>query len=255
MRLLMLLPLLAGGLLIAGEAVAVPAAPAGSAIAPDPSLSVVAEGASIYRQRDLDALLMVSMRHARNRLFAPDGKSATLSSADETQMRQVLIQAFTARESLIAALAGLPASVSPTARDAIVHDLLAYRAEPNPRAPAPGAAPAALAAAGPVLVRLPPATITRLVEGSGRRQLTIALALAFPDATAAKAMEPQAPVIQDAVLTTLRGMGPSIFLDPDHVAVKDALVAAIRAKVPAFPQDGLLIPQLETGPADQSTDR
>jgi hypothetical protein len=37
--------------------------------------------------------------------------------------------------------------------------------------------------------------------------------------------------------------------------VKATLIAAIRAKVPTFPADGLLIPQLETGPADQAAER
>ncbi len=249
MRLLFCVLIAAG--LAAGEAA--PVAPPAN---PDPSLSVIAEGMSLYRQRDLDALLLVAMRHARSPAFAADGKATPVSSSDEAQVRQVLIQALTAREALVAALAGLPSAVTPAARDAIARDLLAFQAEANPRA-AQAAAPAGTApvVSGPVLVRLPPATMTRLVEGSGRRQLTIALALAFPDAAAAKALEPQAPLIQDAVLGALRGMGPGIFVDPDHAAIKDALITAIRAKVPSFPADGLLIPQLETGPADQAAER
>jgi hypothetical protein len=44
-------------------------------------------------------------------------------------------------------------------------------------------------------------------------------------------------------------------VDPDHATVKSRLTDAIRAKIPAFPNDGLLIPQLESGPADAPADR
>jgi flagellar basal body-associated protein FliL len=228
--------------LVAGEA------------APDPAQAVVAEGACIYRQRDLDALLLVAMRHARAKEFAPDGKSVAIGNADADQIRQAIIRALTAREAFAAALAGLPERVPPAARDAIALDLLSYQAEANPRAaPAAGAPPAP--SAGPVLVRLPPFTITRAVDGQGRRQLTLGLALAFADAAAAQAMEAQAPIIQDTVLGALRGMGPELFIDPEHAMVKARLTDAIRAKIPGFPVDGLLIPQLETAPADQPAER
>lgn len=242
MRLPLLLVIAIG--LAAGEAAIAPP--------PDPSQAVVAEGISIYRQRDLDALLLVAMRHARNKLLSPDGKAAQLGPADEAQVRQVVIRALTAREAFAAALAGLPERIPAAARDAIALDLLSYQAEPNPAA-VPVAAPAA--AEGPVLVRLPPFTITRAVEGLGRRQLTLGLALAFADAGAAKALEAQAPLIQDAVLGALRAIGPELFVDPDHAQLKARLSDAIRARLPAFPADALLIPQLEAGPADQPAER
>ena len=105
------------------------------------------------------------------------------------------------------------------------------------------------------LVRLPPFVITRAVEGLGRRQLTVGLALAFNDATQAKAMEAQAPVIQDAVLGALRALPGPAFSEPDHMAVKRLLSEALRARIPGFPVEGLLIPQLEAGPADVAPER
>lgn len=240
----------------AGEAAPAPVqAPAQQ---PDPTQAVVAEGAFLYRQRDLDALLLVALRHARAREFAADGKATVLSGAETEQIRQALIAAMPAREALAAALAALPERVTPAARDAIALDILAYRAEANPRQAAPASpvpAAAVPAAAGPVLVRLPPISITRAIDGKGRRQLTLGLALAFADAAAAQALEAQAPVIQDAVLGALRGMGPDLFFDPDHAAVKARLAEAIRARLPSFPADGLLVPQLETAPADPPADR
>src|SRR6185295_7469142 len=102
--------------------------------------AVVAEAGCVYRQRDLDALLLVTLRHARTKELAPDGKVPPISTADEDRFRQVLIRAFTAREALMAALAGLPEQLPPAARDAIALDILAYKAEPSANPPA--AAPA-----------------------------------------------------------------------------------------------------------------
>jgi flagellar basal body-associated protein FliL len=218
----------------------------------DPAQAVIAEGQAVYRQRDLDALLLVALRHARAREFAADGKPPLISRSDEERIRQVVIQALTAREAFAAVLGALPEQVPPAARDAIALDLLAWKAEPNPAATPPAAA---APQAGPALVRLPPFTITRAIDGQGRRQLTLGLALAFADAATAQALEARAPLIQDAVLGALRGLGPSIFLDPDHAELKRTLSEAVRAKIPEFPVDGLLIPQLETGPADAPTER
>lgn len=220
----------------------------------DPTQAVVAEGAFLYRQRDLDALLLVALRHARAKELSADGRPTAISNAEAEQIRQAIIAALPAREALAAALAALPERVPPAARDAIALDLLAFQAEANPGA-APAAATPAAVSGGPVLVRLPTFAITRAVEGRGRRQLTLGLALAFADAAAAQAMEAQAPLIQDAVLGALRGMGPDLFLDPDHAEVKARLAAAVQARLPAFPADGLLVPQLETGPADAPAER
>ena len=117
------------------------------------------------------------------------------------------------------------------------------------------AVPATQQVSGPVIVRLPPFTISRTIAGSGRRQLTIGLAVAFADAAQAKAIEAQAPLMQDAVLGSMRGVDPSMFVDPDQAELKRRLTDAIRAKIPAFPADGLLVPQLEAGLADAAPDR
>lgn len=230
------------------------AAPAPAPAAADPTAAIIAEGAYTYRQRDLDALLQIALRHARNKAMSADGKTQLVTAADEDRLRQTLIGAFTAREALLAALAGLPDRLSPAARDAIVLDLLAYKAEPAaaPPAAAPAAAVPAAAppAAGPAIIRLPPFTITCAIDGKGRRQLTIGLALAFADGSQAKAMEAQAPVLQDAVLAALRGLPAAAFTDPDHHALKQLLSDAVRARIPGFPADGLLIPQLDAGSAD-----
>lgn len=241
--------MLCSAALAAGDAAPAPAAPAS-----DPAQAVVAEGACTYRQRDLDALLLVALRHARAKEFSADGKAVVIGNGEADQIRQTIIQAMTAREAFAAALAGLPERVAPAARDAIALDLLAYQAEANPRA-APAAGAPAVVRAGPVLVRLPPFTITRAIDGQGRRQLTLGLALAFADAATAQAMEAQAPLIQDIVLGALRGMGPELFVDPEHAQVKARLTDAIRSKLPTFPADGLLIPQLETAPADAPAER
>lgn len=222
--------------------------------AADPAQAIVAEGAFTYRQRDLDALLLVALRHARSREFAPEGRAPALGAAEEEQIRQALIRALPAREALAAALAALPASVPPAARDAIALDLLAWQAEPNPRA-TPAAGPSSPPASGPVIVRLPPIRITRQVEGLGQRRLALGIALAFPDGAAAQALEAQAPVVQDAVLGALKDLGPALFGDPDHGLVKQRLGEAVRARIPGFPADALLVPQLETGPADAPAER
>jgi flagellar basal body-associated protein FliL len=221
--------------------------------APDPTTAVVAQGVCIYRQRDLDALVLVSLRHAREKAFAADGRSPLVTRADEDRIRQVLIRALTAREALAACLAELPGQVPPRAREAIALDLLAYQAETAPPPVAAAGTPAAPApppVAGPVLIRLPPLTLTRAIAGKGRRQLTLGMALAFPDAGRAKALESQAPLIQDAILGCLHGLPEADFAEPDFARLKEALATAIRAKAPAFPVDGLLIAQLDAGAAD-----
>ncbi len=77
-----LLPLLGFGLRaaeLAGEdaGAAATAAPPAAAPAQDPTLLVVAQGAESYRQRDIDALVMIANRYHHTRL-AP---------ADEAQLR------------------------------------------------------------------------------------------------------------------------------------------------------------------------
>lgn len=242
-------------------------APAPVASSPDPTAAVVAEGRFIYRQRDLDALVLIAQRHAKNKL----------PKADEERLRQALIRCLTAREPLIGMLAELPPSIQGNARAALVLDLIDYQAEPalppaapppnanvppptppappTATAPPPTAAPPAAtapAAAGkePVMVRLPVITRTRTLEGLGKRQLTLTLALYFRDPVLAQGLEAKAPLIQDAILGFLQTMPAAQFAEPDQLALKEGLTKAVIAKVPEFPADGILIPQLEAGAAE-----
>jgi flagellar basal body-associated protein FliL len=233
-------------------------APAPAAVPPriDPTAAVVAEGRFIYRQRDLDALMQIAQRHAKGRL----GKN------DEERLRQVLLHAMIAREGLVEALAALP--LSGKAREDFALDLLDYQAEPSTRSAAPAAAPATgekagsdkpaapvaapapTADAGPVLVRLPPLTLVRTLDGLGKRQLTLGIALNLQTPTLAKSLEAKAPLIQDAILTFVQRLPAAQFAEPDQVALKDGLTKAVIGKVPEFPVDGILIPQLDAGLPD-----
>ncbi len=226
------------------------------AAALDPTAAVVAEGRYTYRQRDLDALMQIAQRHARGKL----GK------ADEEVLRQALLAGLTAREPLLEAIAMLPPGMTSHAREQLVLDLLAYQAEPakvaappsetGAAAPAPAhdaakpsAAPAA-PADGPVLIRLPPLTLNRTVEGAGKRQLVLGLALFFKDPALAKSLEAKAPLIQDAIIGYVQKLPSAQFVEPDQSLLKSGLARAVIAKVPEFPADGILIPQLDSTAGD-----
>jgi hypothetical protein len=237
----------------AGAPASAPAGPPPGAPSPhfDPTAAVVAEGHFTYRQRDLDTLLLIAQRHARGKL----------SKADEERLRPLLLQALTAREALIDLLGGLPASLAGKGRDSFVLDLLEYQAEPTTHLPGPGAGPGAPAAGGAapqfaapapapadggaVLVRLPALSLTRTLEGIGKRQLVLGLALYFRDAALAKSLEAKAPLIQDAILGYVQHLPPAQFAEPDQLRLKDGLIKAVTARVPEFPSDGILIPQLD----------
>jgi flagellar basal body-associated protein FliL len=211
---------------------------------------VVSEGAYTYRQRDLDAFMLIATRHARQKL----------SQGDEDQLRQALIQALPARESLLAALAGLPPVLAGKARDQLVLDLLDYQAERAPIKPLTPASPAArdeadeaasaAADTGPVLVRLPNLTMNRVLDGVGKRQLVLGIALYFADAGLSKKLENRAPLVQDAILGHLNALPDRDFAEPNQLTLKEGLIAAVKTKVPEFPADGILIPQLEVTAPD-----
>jgi flagellar basal body-associated protein FliL len=249
----------------AGTPAGAPASTSATAPSPhfDPTAAVVAEGHFTYRQRDLDTLMLIAQRHARGKL----------SKADEERLRPLLLQALTAREALIDLLGGLPASLAGKGRDALILDLLEYQAEPATlRPPGGGAAAAAPASGAPaqqaaapvpasaaiaasadggvVLVRLPALSLTRTLEGIGRRQLVLGLALYFRDAALAKALEAKAPLIQDAILGYVQHLPPAQFAEPDQLRLKDGLIKAVTARVAEFPSDGILIPQLEANNPD-----
>ncbi len=219
----------------------------------DPTAAVVAEGRYTYHQRDLDALMQIAQRHARGKL----GK------ADEEILRQALLAALTAREPLLETIAMLPPTMTSHAREQLVLDLLAYQAEPAKltappsgepgAAPAPAPADAAKPAAapattpidGPVLIRLPPLTLNRTIEGGAKRQLVLGLALFFKDPALAKSLEAKAPLIQDAIIGYVQKLPSAQFVEPDQALLKSGLAKAVIAKIPEFPGDGILIPQLD----------
>jgi flagellar basal body-associated protein FliL len=229
-----------------GAASATAAAAGAPAAQPDPTAAVVAQGHEIYRQRDLDALVAVAQRYAKGKL----------DPAACDAVRQALVRLLVARERFNEGVGDLPPALTGKARDAFVLDVLDYQADVAPPAapvaataavPAPAEAPAA---PGPVIVSLPALTQARTIDKIGRRQLVIGIALLFPDAAAAKACEARAPLIRDALLGCVQQLAPAQFVEPDQAMLKSAFGAAVHAKVPEFPADGVLIPQLDAGPAE-----
>lgn len=237
-------------------------APAPVVRQPDPTAAIVAEGKYVYRQRDVDALVLIATRHAK----------ARLSKAEQDRLREVLTTALMAREPLLDALAALPAGIAGAARDALVLDLLDYEAEAakTPTAPAapagdaaqppaatttPGTgataqtAPAANAN-GPLLIRLPPLNLVRTLPGTGKRHLTLTIALFFRDQAQATKLQDRAPVVQDAILSFVQALSPAQFVEPNQLTLKDGITAAIIAKVPDFPPDAVLIPEMDAGVPD-----
>ncbi|MBA3939293.1 MAG: hypothetical protein H0X38_17730 [Planctomycetes bacterium] len=200
--------------------------------------------------------MQIAQRHARGKL----GK------ADEEILRQALLAALTAREPLLETIAMLPPAMTSHAREQLVLDLLAYQAEPAKLAappsgepgatPAPAdaaksaAAPAAAPSDGPVLIRLPPLTLNRTVEGGAKRQLVLGLALFFKDPALAKSLEAKAPLIQDAIIGYVQKLPSTQFVEPDQALLKSGLAKAVIAKIPEFPGDGILIPQLDATAGD-----
>lgn len=236
------------------------AEPAATTPLPDPTTAIVAEGRYVYRQRDVDALMLIAARHAKTRF----GK------AEEDRIREILVGALLAREPLMDALAALPNTFSGPEREALLLDLLDYQAEPAKPLPAPaagdpaaaatttsaptasGAAPADSAppATGPLLVRLPPLTLTRTLPGVGKRQLSLTIALFFRDQTQAQKLQDRAPLVQDAILSHVQALSPAQFVEPNQLTLKDGITAAIIAKVPDFPPDAVLIPEMDASAAD-----
>lgn len=223
-----LIPLLAAAVVAAVE-------PATAAALPlDPSASVVAEGAFRYRARDVDALVLISKRLAKKRM----------STTHEDALRQVLVRALPAREGLLSALDGLP--LEGAARDALILDLLAYQAEPIPAGAASGTSAPVTPLTGPVLVSLPALPVTRVIGGT-TKTLTIGLALMFPDQATADRLSGQAPVLQDALLGAAQALPDAQLTTPSQAEIRQAFMTAIKARVPEFPADGLLVPRLEVG--------
>lgn len=248
-----------GALLLTAGLLAEDAAVAPSA--PDPTAAIVAEGQFRYRQRDLDTFLAIARRHAGNKL----------SRVEEDQIRQAVIAAFTTREALLQALALLPSQLPAAARDQLVLDLLDFQGEPlppqplrpvaPPSEPSPVAPPAtesttaaAQAAVGtPILVRLPQLSLPRTLEGIGQRTMLLGLAFSFSDEATATALQEQSPLIQDAILGYLHRLPPGEFAQPSQPALKAGIEAAIRSILPNFPEQSVLIPELEVVLPDAAT--
>jgi hypothetical protein len=240
-----------------GTATSKPAEPTVATRLPDPTAAIVAEGRYVYRQRDIDALMLIAARHAK----------ARFGKAEEDRLRETLTAALIAREPLMDALATLPSAFSGPEREALLLDLLDYQAEPAkaPTTPPPsdpasataptGAAPtgpatAATPANGPLLIRLPPLTLVRTLPGTGKRQLNLTIALFFRDQAQAQRLQDRAPLVQDAILSHVQALTPAQFVEPNQLTLKDGITAAIIAKVPDFPPDAVLIPEMEAGVAD-----
>ena len=244
-------------------AVAVPAAtekPAATPVhQPDPAAAIIAEGKYVYRQRDIDALMLIAVRHAK----------ARFNKTDDEHLREVLTSALLAREPFLDALAALPggsAGFSGPERDALILDLLDYQTElaKVPAAPAPaagadptvpGAPPATTATpaapdAGPMLIRLPMLHLTRSLPGVGKRQLNLTIALFFRDPAVAQKLQSRAPLVQDAILSHVQGLSAAQFIEPNQLTLKDGITAAIIAKIPDFPPDAVLIPEMDASAGD-----
>lgn len=237
-----------------------PAEPAAAVKQPDPTTAIVAEGRYVYRQRDIDALMLIAARHAK----------ARFAKTEEDRVREVLVAALLAREPLMDALAALPSAFSAPEREALLLDLLDYQAElakappapaADPSAPNAGTAPAnpggaaaqppaAPPAQGPLLVRLPPLNLTRTLPGTGKRHLSLTIALFFRYQAQAQKLQDRAPLVQDAILSHVQNLSPAQFVEPNQLTLKDGITAAIIAKVPDFPPDAVLIPEMDAGAGD-----
>ena len=241
------------------EAGAVPAAAEKPATPPahqpDPAAAIVAEGKYVYRQRDIDALMLIAVRHAK----------ARFNKTDDEHLREVLTSALLAREPFLDALAALPggsAGFSGPERDALILDLLDYQTElaKVPAAPAAGANPTVAGApitavpaapnAGPMLIRLPMLHLTRSLPGAGKRQLNLTIALFFRDPAVAQKLQSRAPLVQDAILSHVQGLSAAQFVEPNQLTLKDGITAAIIAKISDFPPDAVLIPEMDASAGD-----
>ncbi|HEX3134588.1 MAG TPA: flagellar basal body-associated FliL family protein [Planctomycetota bacterium] len=204
--------------------------------------------------------MLIAARHAK----------VKFARFEEDRLRDALTTALLAREPLMDALAALPGGFSEAEREALVLDLLDYQAEPakSPTTPAPandppagGAAPASPPGAnaavtpatndkGPLLIRLPQLTLSRSLPGVGKRTLSLTIALFFRDPLLAQKLQDRAPLVQDAILSYVQALPPAQFAEPNQLTLKDGITAAIIAKVPEFPPDAVLIPELTSGSSD-----
>jgi len=198
---------------------------------PDPAAAVVATGVQTYRVRDLDALIAIAKRQSGN----------TISAADEERVRQAIVAALSAREPLLAALAGLP--MSGAARDRFTLDLLDYRAEPTAGLTVESAPAVPPIPSGEVIIALPALALPRTIDGVVW-VLQAEFALRFPDEAAAQRAQASAPKLRDAILDYLQTLSAAAFTVPDRVVVKRDLGKIIAKLSPESAAEPLLIPAL-----------
>ena len=120
----------------------------------------------------------------------------------------------------------------------------------NVRATGTGEPAAPPSANGPLLIRLPPLVLVRTLPGAGKRQLSLTIALFFRDPVQSQKLQDRAALVQDAILSYVQALSPAQFVEPNQLTLKDGITAAIIAKVPDFPPDAVLIPEMEAGVPD-----
>jgi hypothetical protein len=216
-------------------------------VQPNVTAAIVAEGRYIYRQRDVDALVQIASRHTKLRF----------TKVEEDILRQAIIAMLISREPLQDAITHLPPGFSGTNRDLFILDVLDYEGEPSKATipPAANAAPNATQNTSPspspearssLLIRLPSLQLSRTLPELGKRHLSMTIALSFSNRELAEKLQDRAPVIQDAILSYVQGLPPALFAEPNQLVLKDGITAAIVAKVPEFPTDAVLIPEIDT---------
>jgi hypothetical protein len=84
----------------------------------------------------------------------------------------------------------------------------------------------------------------------GKRQLNLTIALFFRDPALAQKFQTRAPLVQDAILSHVQGLSAAQFIEPNQLTLKDGITAAIIAKIPDFPPDAVLIPEMDASAGD-----
>lgn len=168
----------------------------------DPSTAVVAEGAYRYRQRDLDALVLIARRYL-GRPFQGGEEAATRDA-----VRRLLV----AREAFARERQHLPEAFTASQRDRLTLDILDYVAERNPGhvpgstptlRPDPGAV--ANGASATQLLTIPSITLRRSF-GSSSWNLNLDLSVLADGSD-----ETLIPLLQDALLTWLHDIDQNAF--------------------------------------------
>jgi len=191
----------------------------------NPADTLLAETDYRYRVADVEALTTVAERHLDERL----------SDEQRQQLARHILELLLARESFLAALERLPASVDPRARDKIALDLLDYQAEAasngdgeqsnDDRAKtetetSPERATRDSEADGR-LIELPELRVTLGRSDGDALQLRLGLAIRLHAGTA-----PAQALLRDAVIGRLHELADSL-QQPQHDALKRELSEAI----------------------------